>query len=151
MLVSQQEYNRRLQELEDFKKELNYAVEEARIAKKQGDLRENAEHDNATNMIAILTERIQRATAELADMQPGSTSVSDRVTDGCIVLAEFEDGEVWKIHLGHGAHPPKGEQLGVASLDSKLGQSVLGRHIGDVVSYVDNAFRQHTVKIVGIG
>jgi len=129
--------------LEKLKVELDDLVNVKRLALakrlhfaiKQGDLSENADYISAKEEQGFLEGRILEVTAAIRDavIIAASCSNDGRIVLGChvtVVEEGYDDEEVYHLVGATEANPAKGK----ISNESPLGQSLLGRTIGDVVT-----------------
>jgi transcription elongation factor GreA len=126
-------YDRLQRELEHLRTVRRPEVaEHIRIAKEDGDLSENAGYDAAQEEQAFVEGRIQSLEAILKNAQIiQHTGHIDQVTLGCKVTVQ-EDGydpEVFQIVGSTEANPGEGR----ISNESPLGETLLGRRVGDTV------------------
>jgi transcription elongation factor GreA len=110
-------------------------VERLQIARSYGDLSENSEYDAARDEQAHLEGEIQRIEYMIknAEIVDASTVNRNEVSIGKKVTVEYSDGEQDEIEI-----------VGVAAVDimenkfsneSPIGQALIGKKKGDVVSY----------------
>ncbi len=130
--------------LEELKKELEYlkTVREPEVAaalkeaRSFGDLSENSEYDEAKNEQGKLYARITEIEGVLANyvIADESARADGEVGIGCVVtLEDVEDGftEDFTV-VGSQEADPMNNRI---SDDSPLGKAILGKHLGDKVSY----------------
>ena len=130
--------------LEELKKELEYlkTVREPEVAaalkeaRSFGDLSENSEYDEAKNEQGKLYARITEIEGVLSNyvIADESTRADDEVGIGCVVtLEDAEDGftEDFTV-VGSQEADPMNNRI---SDDSPLGKAILGKRLGDKVSY----------------
>ena len=129
--------------LEELKQELNYlktvrekeVAEQIKEARSFGDLSENSEYDEAKNEQGKLYSRI----AELEEVLANYVLIDeDQGTDtahmGCTVVVkdlEFGDEETYQMVGSREADPINGR----ISEESPFGKALLGRKVGDKVSF----------------
>ncbi len=120
------------------------------LARQEGDLSENAGYHAAREAQGMNEARIRHLTHFLEQSQIGAPEVEDGVAAvGRVVTVEFDDGEREVFLLGsreevaHSLHE-------VLSPSSPLGAAVIGRRIGDDVSYALANGRSITVTIADV-
>jgi transcription elongation factor GreA len=132
--LSQSAYDRLQAELEQLKTEgrtrASAAIEEARA---HGDLKENAEYHSAKEEQGKMEARIRQLTEMLRDAQVGEAPAGDTLSPGMVVTTTDEDGDEDTFLLGSREDRPEG--LTVVSAQSPLGRALVGRKIGDTVTY----------------
>ncbi len=132
--LSQAAHDRLREELEHLttegRRQASAAIEEARA---HGDLRENAEYAAAKEEQGKMEARIRQLSAMLHNAQVGEAPEGDTVAAGMVVTMVDEDGDEEEFLLGSREDRPHG--LNVVSTQSPLGKALLGRHVGDSVSY----------------
>jgi transcription elongation factor GreA len=132
--LSQSAYDRLKAELEQLKTEgrtqASAAIEEARA---HGDLKENAEYHSAKEEQGKMEARIRQLEEMLRDAQVGEAPAGDTLTPGMVVTTTDEDGDEDTFLLGSREDRPEG--LTVVSAQSPLGRALVGRKIGDTVTY----------------
>ncbi len=104
-------------------------------AREFGDISENSEYDDAKNEQAMLERRITQLQEKLSRARVVRTSeiATDRVQLGAIItLRDLEDDEVVKYTLVGSAEANPME--GRVSNESPLGQGIMGRRVGEVVT-----------------
>lgn len=126
-------------------------AERIRQAREFGDISENSEYDDAKNeqamieyRISVLEERLRRARV-IKD----SEIESDRVGVGSTVTLRDQGADEVRIYTLVGsaeADPAKGR----LSNESPVGQAILGKQVGDVVT-VNVPVGSLTYEIVSIG
>lgn len=142
---------------EKLSAELTYLVEVRRRevaelireAKSDGDLRENAGYDEAKEQQGFVEGRIQ----ELEDMLQRAKVIENKAPSGVVVLGsrvrvaeEGEDPEEFRIVGSAEADPSKG----LISNAAPLGASLMGKRVGDKVTYTAPSGMQLTFKILAI-
>jgi len=141
-------HERLLQELDDI---INRHVPENRealkVARAHGDFRENAEFDAAKERRNFLTHRRNELERELTRIQPvsfKSVKIEDATVIGCQVDLADDDGEITTYYLlGAWDGNPEKNYL---SYRTRLGQALLHRQIGEVISMPNGSER----KIVAV-
>lgn len=132
--LSQSAHDRLSEELQrlrtDGRRRASAAIEEARA---HGDLRENAEYHSAKEEQGKMEARIRQLEQMLRDAKVGEPPTGDVVSAGSVVTTVDDDGDESQFLLGSREDRPPG--LSVVSAQSPLGQALLGKRVGDTVSY----------------
>ncbi len=120
------------------------------LARQEGDLSENAGYHAAREAQGMNEARIRHLTHFLEHVQIGAPDVEDGVAAvGRVVTVEFDDGEQEIFLLGsreevaHSTHE-------VLSPSSPLGAAVIGKRIGEDVTYALANGRTITVTIADV-
>ena len=133
--LTQDAFDRLTAELEERRtvrrQDITRKIEEARA---HGDLKENAEYHAAKEAqgqneakVRELEARLRNATIGVAPVAPGTAAA------GTFVTTRDEDGKEREVYLGS-----REERVGGATVvtpGSPLGQALVGRKVGDVVTY----------------
>lgn len=121
-------------ELEHLKTEGRHEIEE-RIAeaRSHGDLRENADYDAAKNDQGLMEARIRKLEHLIHNSEVREVEDTGRVEIGSVVTVVDSDGD----ELDYFVAPQENKVAGLllASPSSPLGAALLGRAVGDEVSY----------------
>ena len=132
-ILTREGYEKLQQELEYLRTERRAQVaDQIRIAKEDGDLRENAGYENAKLEQAFVEGRIQTIEEILKYAQIiKHDGNSDAVALGATVIVQEEsyEPETFQIVGSAEANP----SVGRISHASPLGRALLGRRVGDVV------------------
>lgn len=147
MQITKQERERRIKDLEELKKQRNFQLKIKKAAQAEGDLKENSTFDTANDKLDMLDKEIKKIeeiiqTAEIVEIVEVSSCVSENST------VKFSiDGETFvrKI-LPEG----NGEYMKTISSNSPLGESLMGKEVGDEFSYVDRHGSPHNVRVFSI-
>jgi transcription elongation factor GreA len=132
--LSQAAYDRLRDELEYLKTEGRPAASKAiGIAREHGDIRENAEYHSAKEEQGKQEARIRQLEEMLRHAKVGEAPAGDTVAAGTVVTTVDEDGDEDTFLLG--SREDRAEGLSVVSAQSPLGKALLGRSVGDTVSY----------------
>lgn len=159
LLLTQAAYDRLKDELERL-----ITIERVAIAKKiqeareEGDLKENGGYHAAKEEQGKIESRINRLEEMLSTAEVGDASAADGVVKQGLMVQCTINGRPQEFYLGSHevfAGSEYEEQindgdLDVYSLESPIGQQVLGRRIGDKVSYVAPNGREIQVEITGV-
>ena len=140
--------NRQIQDLEEQLAKAKIALHNAAA---QGDLSENAEHEEAKNEITGINAQLQdlyaqRENARLYTESDVQTSTIDLGVSFSIKIDSTEYKGLRMISDGLAVTPYK-----TISKNSKLGSLLVGKRRGDSFDYADNIFREHTVEILEVG
>ena len=145
------QYEEELHNLKVYRrKEVAQKIKEAR---EQGDLSENAEYDAAKDEQRDLESRIE----ELEKLLKNVTVVDeediekDKVSVGCkVVLYDFEYDEELEFSIV-GSTEAK-SSLMMISNESPLGRALMGRKVGDTISYeIDDGVAEYKIMNIMIG
>jgi transcription elongation factor GreA len=151
--LSRAAYERLRNELTDL--ETRGRVDISRIierARELGDLSENADYHAAKEDQGRMEARIRQLQAILDNavvMDDEAPPEAGVVATGCVVTLRYEGDEDTERYL-IGSIEERREDLSVISPGSPLGQALLGRRPGDVVSY-DAPSGTLRVEIVAVG
>jgi transcription elongation factor GreA len=109
-------------------------IEAVRLAREEGDLRENAEYHGTKEKQAILEARIRHLETQLANAEviDTGTLAGDRVIFGATVQVretENDEEKAFRLVGADEANPQKGW----ISIQSPVGRALVGKHIGDTV------------------
>lgn len=148
-----------LEETDNYIEKLRLDIEEAKqrraAARKEGDLRENAEFELANEQIDRLSKELQEILAKRNRMRENKTQVfgGDASSSDIQITANTE------IDIQIGDHKFDGVRVTNSdiipgkkiSADSKLGKELLrGHYQGEVFEYIDNELRRQTIRILGV-
>ena len=114
-------------------------------AREHGDIRENADYDAAKNEQGMMEARIRQLEALLSSAVVGEAPASGVAGPGTVVRLEIA-GEEETYFLGSREEAIDG--MDVLSLQSPLGQAVLGRKPGEEFSYATPTGRELPVKLL---
>jgi transcription elongation factor GreA len=132
--LSQSAYDRLSAELEELRTEGRAQASKAiEVARSHGDLKENAEYHAAKEEQGKMEARIRQLEEMLRDAKVGEAPSGDTVAAGMVVTTTDEDGDEDKFLLG--SREDRVEGLAVVSAQSPLGRALIGRGIGETVSY----------------
>lgn len=127
-------HRRLMSELEDLKGPKRIEISE-RIAeaRSHGDIRENADYQAAKDHQGLMEARIAHLEAVLRDAQVKEVNDTGRAEIGSMVTVVDEDGDRMEFLLAPAEN--RGSAALVVSPTSPLGQAVLTKSPGDLVSY----------------
>jgi transcription elongation factor GreA len=132
--LSQSAYDRLSAELEELRTtgrtEASKAIE---VARAHGDLKENAEYHSAKEEQGKMEARIRQLEEMLRKAQVGEAPSGDTIHPGMVVTTKDEDGDEDTFLLG--SREDRAGGLHVVSAQSPLGRALIGRTIGDTVTY----------------
>jgi transcription elongation factor GreA len=121
-------------ELDDLVKVKRLDVaEKIKLAREHGDLSENAEYEDAKNEQAFVEGRVQTLQLLIKNariIEP--KAVTGKVGLGSIVTIDGEDGPETYTIVGRAEAQPTAGRI---SNESPLGRALLGRSVGDKISY----------------
>lgn len=159
LLLTQEAYDRLKDELERL-----ITVDRIEIAKKiqeareEGDLKENGGYHAAKEEQGKIESRINRLEEMLSTAEVGDASAADGLVKQGLMVQCTINGRPQEFYLGshevfagseYEVQIEEGD-LDVYSLESPIGQQVLGRKVGDKVSYVAPNGREIQVEITGV-
>jgi transcription elongation factor GreA len=133
--MTRQGYEALIAELKHLKAVVRPQVIEAvRLAREEGDLRENAEYHGAKEKQAILEAKIRHLETQLANAEIIDTGAlgGDRVIFGATVQvreADTDEEKAFRLVGADEANPQKGW----ISIQSPVGRALVGKRIGDTV------------------
>ena len=132
-------YVRMRKELEKKKTEgRNHMSERLLHARELGDIRENAEYDAAKNEQGLMEARIRELEHMLKDPEIIEVGDVDEVCPGTVVtLKPIDDGaeEDIETYLVAASREERAKGVRTVTSDSPLGSALIGKRIGDRVSY----------------
>ncbi len=151
--LSRETYNRLVAERDDLitrgRIEISQAIEAARAL---GDLSENGDYHAAKDAQGKMEARIRQLEAMLSEavvVDDQDAQASDVVVAGSIVEIKYEgDEEVEKCLIG--SIEERREGVTIVSPNSPLGQALIGRSQGEIVTY-DAPGGNLKVEITAIG
>lgn len=118
-------------ELEELKGRRGVIADKIAAARDYGDLSENAEYDAARDEQGLVETRIAEIEDILLNAEELKSSNSDAVSLGSTVTLKSSDKEVTYTLVG----PVEANPLeGKVSNESPIGQSLLGKKVGDEVA-----------------
>ncbi|HEX8100606.1 MAG TPA: transcription elongation factor GreA [Actinomycetota bacterium] len=131
-------YERLSAELNHLKTEGRKVVAERLLrARELGDLRENAEYDTAKNDQGLMEARIRHLEQQLKDPEILEAAGGDEVAPGTLVtlrlLDEGDDEE--ETYLMAFSAEERAPGVRTITPNSPLGSAVLGRRVGDRITY----------------
>lgn len=133
--MTRQGYEALVNELKHLKSVVRPQVIEAvRVAREEGDLRENAEYHGAKEKQAILEAKIRHLETQIANAVVIDTETlsGDRVVFGATVRvreAETDQEKTFRLVGADEANPQKGW----ISIQSPVGRALVGKQTGDTV------------------
>lgn len=149
--LTQEAYDRLKSELDERSGEMRVDIaKRIELARQEGDLSENAGYHAAREAQGMNEARIRHLTHFLEHAQIGAPDVEDGVAAvGRVVTVEFDDGEQETFLLGsreEAAH----SDIEVLSPQSPLGAAVIGKRVGEDVTYQLANGRGITVTIADV-
>jgi transcription elongation factor GreA len=159
ILLTQDAYDRLKDELERL-----ILVERAEIAKRiqeareEGDLKENGGYHAAKEEQGKIEARINRLEEMLANATIGEADAGDGVVKQGLVVSCKLNGRDSEFFLGsheifEGTEYEEAMEEGdfaVYSPDSPIGQAIIGKRVGEQVSYSAPSGKEISVEIIGI-
>jgi transcription elongation factor GreA len=133
--MTRQGYEALMHELKHLKAVVRPQVIEAvRLAREEGDLRENTEYHGAKEKQAILEAKIRHLETQLVNAEIIDTGAlgGDRVVFGATVQvreADTDEEKAFRLVGADEANPQKGR----ISIQSPVGRALVGKQIGDTV------------------
>lgn len=145
--LTREAYDRLVAELETLKTEGRERIAQViGMAREHGDIRENADYDAAKNEQGMMEARIRQLEALLSSAVVGEAAGTSGVAGpGTVVVLEIA-GEEETYFLGSREEAIDG--MDVLSLQSPLGQAVVGRRPGEEFSYLTPTGRELPVKLL---
>ena len=116
-------------------------------ARSHGDIRENADYHAAKDQQGLMEARIVHLEAVLRDAQVREVDDTGRVEIGSMVTVVDGDGDEMEFLLAPAEN--RGSAALVVSPTSPLGQAVLAKSPGDLVSY-DAPRGRYEVKVTAV-
>ena len=149
--MTREEYQMLRDELEHLKTvERNDISEKIRVARGFGDLSENSEYDEAKNAQAQLEARISRLEERLKSVQIVENITTDAVTIGTkVVLLDMEFDEKTEYRIASSGSSSDDDN--VVTVDSPVGQAIIGHVVGDVVDIKTPNGDTYQMKVIEIG
>jgi transcription elongation factor GreA len=139
-------YDRLSAELNELKTTGRERVSQAiGVAREHGDIRENADYDAAKNEQGMMEARIRQLEEILRSAVVGTPPDTGKAGPGMVVRLEIA-GDEETYFLGSREEAIDG--MDVLSLQSPLGQAVVGRKPGEKFSYTTPTGRELPVKLV---
>lgn len=116
-------------------------------ARSHGDIRENADYDAAKNEQGLMEARIRKIRQILEHAEVREAGTTDTVEVGTVVTVVDEDGDELEFLIATPENKVPGVML--ASPGGPLGSALLGKEVGDEVSY-EAPGGTFTVVVAGI-
>jgi transcription elongation factor GreA len=139
-------YERLSAELNELKTTGRERVSQAiGVAREHGDIRENADYDAAKNEQGMMEARIRQLEEILRSAVVGAPPDTGKAAPGMVVRLEIA-GDEETYFLGSREEAIDG--MDVLSLQSPLGQAVIGRKPGEKFSYTTPTGRELPVRLV---
>ena len=131
-------YERLSAELNHLKTEGRKVVAERLLrARELGDLRENAEYDTAKNDQGLMEARIRDLERQLKDPEILEAAAGDEVAAGTLITLRLLDdaGDEEETYLMALSAEERAPGVRTITPNSPLGSAVIGRRIGDRITY----------------
>ena len=133
--LTKEKYNQFVGELDHLKKVRRKEVAESlEYAKSLGDLAENAEYHEARDTQAVIEDRIAHLESILKTAKLISSHATDTVTVGSLVVIKKTESKEEKIYTIVGSEESD-IATGKISTNSPLGESILGKKVGESFSF----------------
>ena len=144
--LTREAYERLSAELHELKTRGRERVaQQIEAAREHGDIRENADYDAAKNEQGLMEARIRQLESLLSSAVVGEAPDSGRAGPGMVVRLEIA-GEEETYFLGSREEAIR--DLDILSLQSPLGQAVIGRRVGEEFTYATPTGRELPVKLL---
>jgi transcription elongation factor GreA len=149
--LTQEAYDRLAAELADREGPMRDAIKtKIQVAREEGDLKENGGYHAAREEQGKSEARIRQLKQMLENAKIGTPPAAEgEVTIGLVVTVKFADGDTesfWLASREEAGHAT----MNVYSPTSPLGEAVLGKKIGETVSYKTPHGKDITVEIVAV-
>jgi transcription elongation factor GreA len=134
-------------ELDEVQHKRGEAAERLREASQPGDVEDNPEYEQAKEELGRIDERIYELKEMIGRARIIESTRNGVAGPGSTIEVEDEDGEMTEYHLVGAVEADPG--LGRISVESPVGQALVGKRQGDRVSVVVPAGTiELTVKLV---
>jgi transcription elongation factor GreA len=127
------------------RKEISYRIERAR---EHGDIKENADYDAAKNEQGLNEARIRQLEALVRHAVVLDASEAEVVAAGTVVELRMEGDDGPTTYLV-GSIEERHDEFDVLSMSSPLGQALLGKGPGEVVTY-EGPRKSFAVEVVSV-
>ena len=147
--ISQEGYRMMKRELENLKKQRPEVSEAIRLAREEGDLRENGGYHAAREEQSLNETRIRSLQGILEHAKVGETPADDGIVEPGMLVTAVVAGREQKFLLGS---RDAGGDLGVQvfSAQAPLGAAVIGHRAGEALTYAAPNGRQIEVEILEV-
>lgn len=146
--VTQQQYDEQVKYIQQLDSELADTIKRIADAKKEGDLSENAQFEAGMRDKERIETALADAKLRLSQMKIVRENITrTRVDVPCkIRVQDLNTDKIFELQIVNtGGMPPDR-----VSADSKFGALIVGKRVGTVISYVDNAYREQKFKLLEI-
>lgn len=149
--LTQDAYDRLKAELDDRSGPMRAEiVKRIELARQEGDLSENAGYHAARDAQGMSEARIRQLTQLLEHVQVGSPELAAGVIGyHKVVTVDFGGGDTEEYFIGHVAEKEVTTQE-VLTIQSQLGAALMGKSVGDQVSYQLANGRTVTVTVADV-
>lgn len=149
--LTQNAYDRLKAELDDRSGPLRAEiVKRIELARQEGDLSENAGYHAARDAQGMNEARIRQLTQLLEHVEVGSPELAAGVVGyHKLVTVDFGGGDLESYFIGHVAEKEVTEHE-VLTIQSHLGAALMGKSVGDDVSYQLDNGRTVTVTVTDV-
>jgi transcription elongation factor GreA len=136
-VLTRNAFERLRSELERLKTEERQRIaERLQRAREHGDIRENAEYDAAKNDQGLMEARIRQLEGLLKDPDiVEGPAAADQAGPGVLVTVRPDEDEEEETYLLAASKEERLEGVRTVTADSPLGSALLGRGVGERVSY----------------
>jgi transcription elongation factor GreA len=136
-VLTRDAFERLRSELERLKTEGRERIaDRLQRAREHGDIRENAEYDAAKNEQGLMEARIRQLEAMLKDPDiVESPAAANRAGPGVLVTVRPDEDEEEETYLLAASKEERLDGVRTVTADSPLGSALLGRGVGERVSY----------------
>jgi transcription elongation factor GreA len=149
IIITQAVFDRLEQELNELKNELRpQIVKRLAEARAEGDLKENGGYQAARAELRMLDTRIKALRGKIQQAEIIAGAKSDRVGVGAKIRAKI-DGKTQRFVLGDAEFRTVTDWPVFSNL-SPLGQSIIGRKVGETITYTAPNGKLISVEILKI-
>jgi transcription elongation factor GreA len=136
-VLTRDAFERLRSELQRLKTEGRERIAERLLrAREHGDIRENAEYDVAKNEQGLMEARIRQLEALLKDPDiVDRPAAADQAGPGVLVTVRPDEDEEEETYLLAASKEERFDGVRTVTADSPLGSALLGRGVGERVSY----------------
>ncbi len=151
-ILTREAYERLSKELESLKGEgRRRMAERLQRAREHGDIRENAEYDAAKDAQGLMEARVRELERMLEDpdLMDGPADAGEAAPGVLITVRSVDEDEEEEVFLLAVSKEERTAGARTVSLSSPLGRALLGRGVGDLVSY-DAPGGTFTFEVLGL-
>lgn len=118
-------------------------------ARELGDLKENGDYHAAKDQQGQMEARIRQLKAMLDNAEIVEGADGDVVEPGCVVEIRYMGDDDTEKYL-YGSVEEEGQGYDIVSPGSPLGEAIVGKKVGDKVTYTSPTGATLEVEVVGI-